>query len=197
VDALAGLAQTVDEATLRRTAYARLLRKGGGEPRPQLSLELEARARSALRGDAGLCPGVAVGLPLALRSATLTPRLGFCRTGSSGPGLDARVDQLDLELAAAHAWDLPGVTLELGLALGASVLRQTFRTAGAAPARTSAALLLAPFAAASFDLGRRSYVYGSLGAGTWLSRVQESTAQTVSVAPSFALRTALGAGLRL
>jgi hypothetical protein len=197
LDALPGLGQTIDETTLRRTAYARLLRKGGGEARSQLSLELEGRVRSALRGDAGFCPGLAIGLPLVLRSATLTPRVGWCRTGFSGPGLAGRVDELDLELAAAHAWDLPGVTLELGLAVGASVLRQSFRTAGAAPARTSAALQLAPFAAASLDLGPRSYLFASLGAGTWLSRLQDSATGAVAFSPSFALRAALGAGLRI
>jgi hypothetical protein len=192
-----GASVAVDPATLRRTAYARLVRKGLGDARAAPSLELEGRTRGALASEGSPCTGVAGGTTLALRPLTVQARLGWCRGTSTQGGLSARAEAWDVELGATHVWDLRAASLELGLVAGVAILRQEFETGGVAPPRTSAALQLSPVAGVSRDLGRRSYAFASLAAATYLYRLEDSGDGTTSLEPSFALRFALGAGFRM
>jgi Caspase domain len=195
-DAAAGASLTLDESRLERIAYARLVRKGGGLADSAASVEVEARLRSSLV-NAGPCPGAAVGVAVALHSLTLTPRLGWCRSGFENPGIQATVDQYDLELSAAHVRDLRVISLELGLTVGGSLLTQRFRTQGIAPRRTTAALQLSPLVGITRDVGERGYLFLLGSASTYLLRSESSTTSRASFGPSFALRIALGAGFRL
>jgi caspase domain-containing protein len=191
-----GATVAVEPSRLARTTYARLVRKGLGEPGAASSVEVEGRVRGALASEGRPCAGLAVGTALALRPLTLVARLGACRSGFAEGGLTATTDDYDLELGAVHAWDLPGLSLEVGLTAGGALLRQRFRTAGVAPSRTTAALQLSPVAAISRDVGARGYLFASLSPATYLFRVEDSTDRTTSLRPSFALRFALGAGWR-
>jgi hypothetical protein len=197
VEAPAGEALMVDESRLQRTAYARLVRKGGGTASAVASLEAEARARSALVGETGICPGVAVGAAIALHSFTLKPRVGWCRGGFSNPGIEATVDQYDLELSLTHVRDLDVVSLELGLTVGGSLLLQRFRTQGVAPRRTTGAVQLAPIVGITREIAPRSYLFLLGAASTYLLRSETSTATSSSFGPSFAVRVSIGAGYRL
>ena len=140
---------------------------------------------------------MAAGAAVALRPVTLHARLGWCQSGFTTEGLRARAEGFDLEVGATHAWDLSWGSVELGLSLGAAVLHQSFRTAGSAPPRTSAGLLLAPVAAVSRDVGRRTYLYAAGSAATYLYRVEDAGDGTASLGPSFALRFSAGVGFRL
>jgi len=191
-----GTTETVDESKLQRTAYARLVRKGEGDRDSVVSLEAEARFRTSLITDAGLCPGFAVGLAIALRPITLVPRVAWCRTGYTSEGLAATTDQFDVELQASHVWDLAPVSIEVGLTVGATLLNQSFKTEGSAPPRTTAALQLTPAVAVSRDLGSRTYVYLTVAGATYLFKNETSSTQTTSFGPSFAVRVALGFGYR-
>jgi hypothetical protein len=191
-----GTTVTVDESKLQRTAYARLVRKGEGSRDSVVSLEAEARFRTSLITDAGLCPGVAVGLAIALRPITLVPRVGWCRTGYTSEGLQATTDQFDVELQASHVWDLAPVSIELGLTVGAALLNQSFKTTGTAPPRTTAALQLTPAVAVSRDLGGRTYIYLALAGATYLYKNEATATETTSFGPSFAVRVSLGFGYR-
>ncbi len=192
----AGATVAVDPSRLARTAYARLVRKGLGDARSVASLELEGRVRGALASEGRPCAGLALGGAVALRPLTLQARLGACRSTFSAGGLAATTEAYDLELGATHAWDLPGFTLDVGLAVGGALLHQRFRTAGVAPPRTTAALQLSPTAAVSRDVGARGYLFLSLSPATYLFRVEDTDDRTTSFRPSFALRLALGAGWR-
>jgi len=193
----AGATIAVDPSRLERTAYARLVRKGAGEARAVTSVEVEGRTRAALASEGRPCSGLAVGAALALRPLTLQARAGYCRSAFSEGGLAATTEGWDLEVGATHAWDLPGFSLEVGLTVGGAVLHQRFRTAGVAAPRTSAALQLSPVAAVSRDVGRRTYLFLSASAATYLFRVEDSADRTSSFGPSFAMRFAAGAGFRL
>jgi len=138
---------------------------------------------------------VALGVAVAMRSFTLTPRLGWCRGGFSNPGIEATVDQYDLELSAAYVRDLEVVSIQLGLTVGGSMLVQHFRTQGVAPSRTSGALQLSPMAGVARELGARTYVYLVGSASTYL--FSSETISGSSFGPSFALRVSIGAGYRL
>jgi hypothetical protein len=192
----AGATVAVEPSRLARTAYARLVRKGLGDARAVASAEVEGRVRGALASEGRPCAGLAVGAAVALRPLSVQARLGACRSEFVEGGLTAETEAYDLELGATHAWDLPGVSLELGLAVGGALLRQRFRTSGVAPARTTAALQLSPVAAVSRDVGRRGYLFLSLSPATYLYRLEDSDDGTTSLRPSFALRLALGVGWR-
>jgi hypothetical protein len=153
--------------------------------------------RSSLADDSGPCAGATLGLAIALREVTLTPRLGWCRAGFANPGIHATLDQYDAELSAAHVWDLGVVSLEVGVTAGGSLLVQRFKTQGIAPRRSTAALQLSPTVGVTRELGERSYLF-LLGSGsTFLFRSQDTATSRASFGPSFALRVAAGAGLRL
>jgi hypothetical protein len=186
----------IDESRLERTAYARLVRKGGGAS-SVTSIEAEGRVRSALVDTAGACPGAALGMAVALHSITLVPRLAWCRGSFANPGIQATVDQYDLELFAAHVRDLRFFSLELGITAGGSLLVQRFRTQGVAPRRTTAALQLSPTLRITRDLADRSYLFLLGSASTYLFRSEDSATARSSFGPSFALRAAIGIGLRL
>jgi len=160
-------------------------------------VELEGRTRTALASEGRPCSGVAAATSVALRTLSLQGRLGFCRSGFSAGGLRATTEAWELEVGATHAWDLPGLSLEVGLTVGGALLLQSFRTAGVAPPRVSAALQLSPVLAISRDLGPRTYLFLSTSAATYLYRLEDSADRTASLAPSFALRLALGAGWRM
>jgi hypothetical protein len=197
VDAPAGATVSVDESRLARTQYARLVRKGEGSASAVTSLQVEGRVRSSLAGDTGACPGLAVGVAVALRSITITPRLGWCRSGYVNPGLESTLNQFDAEISATHVWDLSVFSLELGITVGGSLFSQTFRTQGFAPARTTAAMQLSPTVGLTRDLGQRSYLFVLGWATTYLFRSENPATTTSSFAPSFALRTGFGVGYRL
>ena len=197
VGAPAGATLLLDEKKLDRIAYARLVRKGGGPLSAVASIEVEGRMRTSLASDAGVCPGVAVGMAVALRAFTVTPRVAWCRSGFSGPGINASVDQYDLELSATHVWDVGVISVQFGLTVGGSLLTQSFRTQGAAPRRTIGALQLAPSIGITRDVGQRTYIYVLGSASTYLMRTQDPATVQSSFGPSFAVRTAVGAGFRL
>ena len=196
LEAPAGGNVLVDEGRLERTAYARLVRKGAGARTSAGSVEVEGRVRSALASDSGACAGAAAGVAVALEQLTMAARLGWCRSGFDNFGLTATVDQYDLEVAAAHVWDLRLVSLELGLTAGTALLAQRFRTAGVAPRRLSSALQLSPSLGVTRELGARSYAYFRTAASTYLLRSEDPSTRRAAFGPSFALRIVLGAGYR-
>ena len=196
VEAPAGGVARLDESRLSRTEYARLVRKGGASS-PVTSVELEGRARSALQDGGSACAGAAVGAAIALRQATITPRFAWCRSNFANTGISGKLDQYDLEISAAHVWDLSVVSFELGLTIGGAVLSQRFQTTGVAPHRNTVALQLSPAAGISRDIGRKAYLFGSVSASTYLFKTEDSTTQQSSFGPSFALRIGLGIGLRM
>jgi len=195
LDVPAGGTLAVDESRLQRTAYARLVRKGGGAATAVASLEAEARVRSSLLGETGACPGVGLGVAVALHSFTLKPRLGWCRGGFSNPGIEATVDQYDLELSASYVRDLEVISVEVGLIAGGSLLVQRFHTQGVAPRRTTVALQLSPTVGITREIAPRSYLYLLGSASTYL--FNSATDAGSSFGPSFAVRVAVGAGYRL
>ena len=198
VTAAPGATVTVDESKLDRTAYARLVRKGEGTRGSVVSLEAEARMRTSLVSDAGICPGIGVGVAIALRPVTLVPRVAWCRTGYTSEGLEATTDQLDFELQASfYVLELKRVSIVLGVTVGGAILHQAFRTEGTAPPRTTAALQLTPAVAVNTDLGGRTYLYATFAGATYFYETQSSTTGASSFGPSFAVRLSLGLGYQL
>lgn len=191
----AGQLTTVDESTLDRVEYARLVRKGGGLRRRADRLELGYSVRAPLWSDASACQGVALGWAMDLPAHSLAARLAACRGGTSNRYLDATHDQLAAEVRLTRAWDLRAVTLGAGLLGGAAVLSQRFESASAAPRRDSLAGTLGVTVFATRDLSRRVYFTAELDGATWLFREESASGET-SLRATFAPRLSILTGAR-
>ncbi|HEU4410186.1 MAG TPA: protein kinase [Polyangiaceae bacterium] len=189
-----GQSLEVADGALRRVAYARLVRKGGSAREAAAGPLVGYTARTALANGRGLCHGAFVGFPVAFESLSVTPRAHGCLGGFANDRVRASSDEAGVDVKLAHAWDLPAVTLDLGVAGGVSVLRQSFESRGLAPPRTSAAGVLGVLLGATFDLTAGFYLSAELGAQTYLYRQREAPAGR-ALRPSFALRQSLGLGM--
>lgn len=189
-----GQSLEVADGALRRVAYARLVRKGGSAREAVAGPLVGYTARTALANGRGLCHGAFVGYPVAFESLSVTPRVHGCLGGFANELVRASSDEAGVDVKLSHAWDLPAVTLDLGVAGGASLLRQSFESRGLAPPRTSAAGVLGVHVGATFDLTAGFYLSAELGAQTYLYR-QREVPDRQSLRPSLALRQSLGLGM--
>ncbi|MCC6622219.1 MAG: caspase family protein [Deltaproteobacteria bacterium] len=117
----------------RRVDYARLVRKGGGERSAIHSLRVYGGARGEAFVDHGVTPQVGLGwgvdlseLSLGLRARLAPPTaLG----GASPDGLEKTHMELGLGLTAQRFFDLPGVSLGVGLSVEGAWIHQGFSRA--------------------------------------------------------------------
>jgi hypothetical protein len=196
VEVPAGATVTIDESTLTRTAYARLVRKGEGVRDSVQGLQAAFTASTALSDASGACLGVVAGYALEFKALTIIPRLAYCHAGFSNQDLSASTNQVDVEVRGAYVWDLSWVSLEVGLTVGGAWLEQVFQTNGFAPARSTLALQLSPDVAVIRELGERAYLFLELAAATYLYEMQDTTSGQSHFGPSFSGRLTLGVGWR-
>jgi hypothetical protein len=152
IDAPAGATIDVADDRLQRIAYARLVRKGGGEARVRHGPEAGYAFETAHANASGLCQGVFAGYAFHLQNLSVSGRLGFCEAGAQNDVLRSHLKATTGEIRAAHAFDLPWVTIDLGVAIGGGVFDQTFETTGKAPARVTPLGSLALLTALRVDL---------------------------------------------
>ncbi|MEZ4385471.1 MAG: caspase family protein [Nannocystaceae bacterium] len=134
-----GGVRLVDDRGMTRVEYARLARKGGTDRRVAHGPRAAYQLRTPLWPRGGLCQGVRVGYGVEARRVGFTGSLGLCSGEFAAQRVDVRASQYDLDLALARSFDLPIVSVAVGLGGGASLLRQTFETDGVAPPRNTAA----------------------------------------------------------
>jgi hypothetical protein len=70
---------------------------------------------------------------------TISPRVHACRGFVDNETLSATTDIFGVDLRIGKAWDLPAVTLDLGVTAGGELLYERFETRGRAPNRLSPA----------------------------------------------------------
>jgi hypothetical protein len=151
--------------------------------------------RTGLTRGSSLCHGLFAGYAVETRHLSITPRVGYCRSGLQNDTLRADTDAFDAELALAHAFDLRGVSFEFGVAVGGALFHQVFATAGSSPPRTSGALQISATAALVVDLPRGLYVFGRVAAQTYFLD-QLARDGTSTFGPAFVLATSVGVGRR-
>jgi hypothetical protein len=139
VDVAGGATLEVGDDGLHRTEYARLVRKGGSDVRVTHGPEAGYLLQTPMKDAASLCQGAYAGYVVHWRTLDVGARVLGCHASFGNDTLTASEDQLGGELRASHAWDLPLVTMDLGLGLGGSWLHQGFTTSGQAPARDTPA----------------------------------------------------------
>jgi Caspase domain len=192
----AGDARTVEDRDLERLDYARLVRKGRAEAALTQGPQAGYQLRSPL-GGATLCQGVFAGYAVETRHLTVLPRIAACHSTFQNGDLSADADELGMHLMVAHAWDLPVVTVELGVATGVSMLRQTFGVrGGTAPDRHSLAGQVGAGLALVCDLPRGLYLRLDANAESYVFR-QQDTAGHTALTGVLVGRGGLGIGKRL
>lgn len=123
--ALPGATTDVGSVSLRRTEYARLVRKGGSQaPRVAHGLHVGYRLRSGLESDSTPCHGVFGGYAADFRAVTLIGRLGFCQGRFTIDRITGTSREIDLELRVHKPVDLRWLTLDFGVGVGVAFLRQ-------------------------------------------------------------------------
>ncbi len=158
----AGRVTTIDGDQLERSSYARLVRKGAGTQSSVSALSGNLLVQTPTALGATLCVGGLVGWTHARADVTLSPRLGACRSSFYNSRVSATADAFLAELRVSKVWDLPRVSIDLGVTAGAEVLHQRFETLGLAPPRTTAGSYLGVGVGLVLPLGGAVYVMGEL-----------------------------------
>lgn len=146
----------VEDRGMRRTEYARLARKGGTR-RLSHGPQVGAQVVSGLWQGASPCWGVRAGYSIDHRWLTVVPRAGWCRSNNRRAVLPTTLDHYDLDVSMLHAFDLPVITIGLGVVGGVGVLRQRFHTSREAPSNTTIAGHVDVLLALTWDLPRGIY----------------------------------------
>jgi hypothetical protein len=186
----AGEVRSVEDSSLRRVEYARLVRKGGSDVRAVHGPVAGYTFRTALRNGTGLCHGAYAGYGMTSSALNITGRLDGCVASFDNRFLEASTNEAGADIRIAHAWDLPVVTVDLGLSLGGALLRQTFDGAGNASPRNSFAGRSAVSLGIALALGAGFELSAESAAETYLFRLQ--TGASASLTPSLAYRQRIG-----
>jgi hypothetical protein len=194
VQVTAGQTVSADLDSLDRVEYARLVRKGGNERRLAHGVDIGGQLRSALPNSSGVCIGGVVSYRIAFENVSLYPRVAFCQGELNNSNLSATVTELSAQLMALHAWDLPWLTLTLGLGGGMSIHRQRFDTLGTAPSRQAATPVTALQAGLTRALGQGVYARMDVSGEAHLMRVQGAAGSGVQDQTAIALRFGLAVG---
>jgi hypothetical protein len=135
------------------------------------------------------------GYRLDLERFNLAARLEVCRATSANDVVTSRTGEGTLGVRLGHAWELAPLTLDLGVGLGAGILRQTFTSTGLAPPRTSATGFLEAGLRVLRDLPGGAYVFADVAGRTYFLRQwqMDSPAEPTAI---FAISAAVGLGMR-
>jgi len=194
VELSAGERRRLSEDGFERVDYARLARKGGLTRQSAHGPFLGYAPRSPLWPEASFCQGLRAGYGIDLPELTLAAAIGACRSRFDNAVLEARADELALDLSVARVFDYPLASLSVGASAGASWLRQSFDTAGRAPARNSLAGSVALLLGATRELSHGYYLLAELAGQLYVFERQAAGEPSSELGATFALRPLLGAG---
>jgi hypothetical protein len=199
VDVRDGQRLAISDGALTRVAYARLVRKGGGLLRLVHGPLAGYRLRTPLAAGASACHGVVAGWSFDMARFSITPRLSACRGEFANQILRATEYEVAAGARLAHAWDLPWLTIDVGLELGWAVLRQTYATSREAPDNLTAAGRSGLGLAASRDIGGAWYASVELAGEMYLFEGEKRTGQELETAleTPFVGALLVGIGTRL
>ncbi|HTN87277.1 MAG TPA: caspase family protein [Sorangium sp.] len=197
VEAEAGKTIDVGDERLSRVMFARLVRKGGGVREVAHGPVAGYEMRTPLVEGSSLCHGGFVGYGIELQQMSLAARLSACHSAFRNEHLTASNDDLGLDVRLSHAWDLPVITLGVGVDAGLAVMRQRFETQGYAPDRLGLAGAFGAGAGANIDLLGGLYLGVEAAAQTYVFKQQRAGSGEGAIAPSVAARLRVGVGMSL
>ena len=188
--------RTVDDSGLRRIEYARLARKGGSDRRIAHGPQAGYQMRTPLWSGAALCHGARIGYAVEHRFVSVVPRVGFCRSSFSNASLDATADELDLDVTLTHVFDVPVVSIGLGLVGGVTWLRQDFDSTRVAPPRNTIGGHADAVLTLTWDLPRGFYIQTDIAGQVHLFREQSGPRQSPRIAAVVTARPFAAVGKR-
>jgi hypothetical protein len=191
VSAKAGTTTQIDTATLQRSEYARLVRKGGAALHTVYGLELGATGRTRLPNASTPCLGALLGGRAAFAGLTLLARLGGCTSSFDNEVVRATTREYELSAAALRVWDTRALSIGLGAGLGAVLTTQGFETESRATSREAFSPLGFVLASASFDLTAGYYVGLDARAAGYLLKWQRTGLAKEELQSAFAASGAL------
>ncbi|HTV23202.1 MAG TPA: caspase family protein [Polyangiaceae bacterium] len=194
VELAPGEQRRLSEESFERVEYAQLARKGGAARHSAHGPFIGYAPRTPLWPEASFCQGARGGYSVDLPQITLAAALGACRSHFDNAVLEANADEFAFDLSAARVFDFPLVSLSVGVSAGASWLRQSFDTAGRAPARNSLAGSVALLLGAAHDLSHGYYLLAELAGQLYVFERQPLGEAGSELGATFALRPTLGAG---
>ena len=177
----------------RRVAYARLVRKGGGARGSVHGLTLLVGADGQRLEGLGIGRNLVLGYGLDLSFASFEVRARWGRR-SSQSGLQITHDEIAAGVTARHVFDLPVVSVGLGLLAEAVNHRQRFETIGVAPPRSSWGVAFGALITAELDLpaGLTARVELSPVAHVFEGAIVEAGTDTAKATRSVVTWSALG-----
>lgn len=137
VDVVDGAVTTLDIATLTKTQYARLVRKGESEAAAQLTPTVSFVGHTPWFAHGGTCLGGAASLRVEARFVSVVPRVSACRSTWDNAFVQATELEALADVAVTHVFDLPLVSVAVGASAGVLGLQQQFTTDGVAPTHLS------------------------------------------------------------
>jgi hypothetical protein len=196
VDVVANAVTSVDERSLTRVEYARLVRKGGRNGRV-FSVEAGYQATSAETGS--LCHGGFAGPTVIFPRINIGLRLGFCRSRDdrgepTSSAFQTIVDQFEASVRPSVQWDLRWASVGMGVGAGLVVIHQQFVTRGEAQPRWTTAGLLGVSGRVVVPVNGRWFTLLDAGAETMLTRKDQSPEGPAALTAFVVGRGLLGAG---
>lgn len=191
-----GPGQRVDaeDRLLTRIEYAELVRKGRDIRRvsgPQAGL----MARAARVPGGGPCLGAFAGYALALPWLDVGARVVGCTATTRNEIVDARLVDGLAELRFGRSLSVGrGVALQLGWALGAGVLHQSYDSRAMTADKTTFGGTSALGLGASWSFGHGLYALAELSVRAWLYRMRDSTDEQVHLVAPLAPELSVGVG---
>ncbi|WP_437503149.1 caspase family protein [Sorangium sp. So ce1099] len=197
VEAEAGQTLDVGDDRLSRVMFARLVRKGGGVREVAHGPVAGYQMRTPLVQGSSPCHGGFIGYGVELQHVGLAARLNACHSAFQNEQLTASNDELGLDVRMSRAWDLPVITVGVGVEVGLAVMRQRFETLGRAPDRHGLAGAFGAGAGVNVDLVKGVYLGVEGAAQTYVFKQQRVGSEEGEVAPSLAARLRVGLGMSL
>jgi len=191
IDLGPGAAASLDDASLKRADFARLVRKGASTMRFSQGPRVGYSFRTPIVEGSSLCHGATAGWAIASEYLEVEPAIGYCHATFENETLSASQEDIMGLVSAAYVFDVPIVSFAFGVSLGGGVLHESFQTRGDAPSRSTGFGRVGAFARVDFDLTHGVYLDARAEAETTIFEARsaegEGPVARVAFRPTFGL----------
>jgi hypothetical protein len=189
----AGESHVIRDDELDRTAYARLIRKGGGARSASFMLGAGVSLHTRLSNATGACLGGYAEAGVHWEALTGSVRLGACRAPFENRLLNGHADEATFALRASKVLDLPFISPYVAVEAGAVLFKQTFDN-GRVSSENPATFAVSAAGALGFslDLPKGFGVTAECAFTMYAYQIEDSLAVQDKRRADFAVRPALG-----
>jgi hypothetical protein len=186
-----GETRAVREDELTRSAYARLVRKGG-RASPTLEVMAGLRLRTTIANGSGPCLGAVAGFAIDTPYASPGVRVGACRAPFQSELLTGTADEATVEARFTRSFDLPLVSLYLGPEAGVALFKQNFETQGRAPSQTAVGGAFTGVFGLALDLPKAFHLIAEVGGSIYVLNINDARSKEPVFRSAAAVRPVFG-----